>query len=410
MIYPTPQNLLIGVAMLLTGGQVITSVPAFSDRVGNERVMAQAPTFQPVAPPARNIPLPPDRQRQEQQPFPLDHRISALQPSSDKHLWVGSWQGLAKIDPRTGRIYGRVPLPNATIGALAEDRMGRIWIGSAEGLVRVDPHTGKITAQNFALPSNRVLSLLVDRRGYLWVGTDAGLVLVSPDQGLIMTTLRSLPGVSANALSLDAAGNLWVGTLEGLVQVNTANALLMRRIGGLPGTTVQTLATRYQLIQVPNPRAVQKPTQPAVAHRSGNRHQPRQGKPAKPQKPTKPAEQPFITIVKSTLWVGTTSGLVEIDTETGRVLQTPPGIQGRNITSLQMDRTERLWVGSSNGLWRLNVTNGAVEGEVAANLPSRQIVSLAADSGGKLWVGTSEGLAWVSMQTFRVGGHDTFQR
>ena len=379
-------------------------------RTVNQHLLAQAiqptettPKYPPVAPPPRGKPLPDERQQQDQN-VGRDYRISALQPDSDGYLWVGSWQGIAKIDPTTGRILARFSLPNSTIGALAQDKVGRIWVGTYEGLIRLDPRTGEITAQNFFLPSNKVLSLLIDRRGYLWVGTDNGLSLISPDKGLLMTTVKNLPGVSANALSLDAQGNLWVGTLDGLVQVNTASALVMRRVTNLPGTTVQALTTRFETFKVKKP-VPQKPTPRTVAKTPANSR-----KPGRAQKPAKPKPPQFITItiVKSYLWAGTPNGLFELNPLTGQIMLTTTGLQGRSISDLQLDRTDRLWVGTANGLFRVNPLNGAIEGEIAANLPSRRVLSLSPDTGGKLWVGTSEGLAWVSMQTFRTGVHQTF--
>ncbi len=87
---------------------------------------------------------------------------------------------------------------------------------------------------------------------------------------------------------------------------------------------------------------------------------------------------------------------------------TAPKLQGRSITDLQFDRTDRLWVGTLNGLFRVNPVSGAIDGQIAANLPSIRVLSLSVGTAGKLWVGTSEGLAWVSMQTFRTGIHQTF--
>ena len=127
---------------------------------------------------------------------------------------LGGGAGLARVNPETGRILTRVPIPSRTIESLAQDRVGRIWIGTFDGLVRVDPRTDEITAQTFRLPSNRVLALALDGRGFLWAGTDRGLVMLSPDQGLIMTTVQDLPGVSANAMAVDRQNNLWVGTPE----------------------------------------------------------------------------------------------------------------------------------------------------------------------------------------------------
>ena len=200
----------IGLLSLSTVGNAIAS-SGLSGAIAQSTTQ-EPPPYIPVTPPPLAPPLPSQRQSQEARSVGEDYRVSALQPDYQGNLWVGSWQGLAKIDPNTGKILSRIAIPNRTIGALAQDKVGRIWVGTYEGLLRVDPRTNEVTAQNFSLPSNRVLSLLIDQRGYLWVGTDQGLALISPDQGLLMTTLKNLPGVSANALSLDADGQLWVGT------------------------------------------------------------------------------------------------------------------------------------------------------------------------------------------------------
>jgi ligand-binding sensor domain-containing protein len=407
----------IGSTLLLVGlqgfGERFAIAGASPDKSLYRGALAQVkvptetiPKYTPAAPPPLAKPLPHQRQQFEDQGIGRDHRISALQPDSQGNLWVGSWQGLAKIDPNTGQILSRVNLPNTTVGALAQDRVGRIWVGTYEGLVRLDPRTGEITAQNFFLPSNKVLSLLIDRRGYLWVGTDNGLSLISPDQGLLMTTIKNLPGVSANALSLDAQGNLWVGTLDGLVQVNTASALIMKRITDLPGTTVQALTTRFETFKIrkPVPQPKTSPQRSVSKKSPGSRQSATNGKPAKPKKP----QFITITIVKSYLWAGTPNGLFELNPETGKLMLTAPKLQGRSITDLQFDRTDRLWVGTLNGLFRVNPVNGAIDGQIVANLPSIRVLSLSVGTAGKLWVGTSEGLAWVSMQTFHTGIHQTF--
>jgi ligand-binding sensor domain-containing protein len=368
------------------------------------------PFYPPSAPPERRTPLPDQRQQTEEQTIGSDYRISALQPDSQGALWVGSWQGLAKISPSTGVILNRVSLPNVTVGAIAQDKVGRIWVGTYEGLVRLDPKTGAVTAQNFALPSNRVLSLLIDDRGFLWVGTDAGLAMISPDRGLLKTTIKNLPGVSANALTLDKLGNLWVGTLEGLVEVDTAKAVVTRRVTDFPGSVVQTLAAspwgtlwvgtstslleanigiRRELKMVPVAQpTVAKPAKRGVKNRKAV---PTQAAKAKP-----PQMRQQIVFVP--------------DQETRAVkLRTVSQLNGRNITSLEFDQVSSLWVGTTTGLLRINPYNGVSGGEIP-NLPSSRILAIAPDTGGKLWVGTSEGLGWVNTKTFQGHTHQTFQR
>jgi hypothetical protein len=70
-----------------------------------------SPTYVNDPPPPGNKPLPPERLRQEAEPLPADFRVSALQPDFTGDLWVGSWLGLAKINPNTGRLLARLVYP-----------------------------------------------------------------------------------------------------------------------------------------------------------------------------------------------------------------------------------------------------------------------------------------------------------
>lgn len=405
---------------LLRSSIVVLSVWMAAMTGEGDRIQAQvlsqpepAPPYAPTAPPPRRIPLPDVRQELEEASVGADYRVSALQPDLQGALWVGSWQGLAKINAATGRILTRASLPNPSIGAIVQDKNGRIWVGTYEGIVRVDPKTGAITAQNFALPSNRVLSMLIDRRGFLWVGTDAGLAMISPDQGLLMTTIKNLPGVSANALTLDVLGDLWVGTLDGLVQVDTASAFIKRRVGNLPGTSVQALASSpFGTLWIGTPTnlleanvGIQRTiVQEPVATATTTRQTQRTGTQTQRQQVTRnnanqaPARP-----------VPTRQRVVFVASDPGQfTLRTVTQLQGRNVTALSFDRANSIWVGTTAGLLRVNPFNGATGG-VIPNLPSGRVLSLSPDTGGKLWVGTSEGLAWVNTTTFQGYPHQTFR-
>lgn len=90
-------------------------------------------------------------------PIEADYTVGALQRDYTGSLWVGSRQGLSRINPETGRVMATVPVPNLFIDSMAQDKVGRIWLGTPEGLIRVEPRINEVTAQNFRLPSNRVL-------------------------------------------------------------------------------------------------------------------------------------------------------------------------------------------------------------------------------------------------------------
>lgn len=63
-----------------------------------------------------------------------------------------------------------------------------------------------------------------------------------------------------------------------------------------------------------------------------------------------------------------------------------------SITTLLIDRSERLWVGTPNGLWRYHESKWSVFSTVD-NLPSNLITSLALGPAGEIAVGTNNGCA-----------------
>jgi ligand-binding sensor domain-containing protein len=152
---------LVFTAMLLCLNLLVPNTKAQTDRDGlvAQRETDQdvySPTYVDEPPPPLNEPLPSEGLRQDTQRLSPDFRVSALQPDFTGDLWIGSWLGLSRINPNTGKVLARIRLPNYTVGALAQDRVGRIWVGTYEGLLRVDPRSNEVTAQNFTLPSNRV--------------------------------------------------------------------------------------------------------------------------------------------------------------------------------------------------------------------------------------------------------------
>ncbi|NJM98530.1 MAG: hypothetical protein HC800_16425, partial [Phormidesmis sp. RL_2_1] len=57
-------------------------------------------------------------------PIAEDYQVGALQQDYTGSLWVGSRQGLVRIDPETGRILARVAVPNRFIDAMAQGQGG----------------------------------------------------------------------------------------------------------------------------------------------------------------------------------------------------------------------------------------------------------------------------------------------
>ncbi len=120
-------------------------------------------------------------------------RITDLMLAADGTVWVGTNNGLdsfkgtfsgdsgsysiAEEDWRTYGIHDG--LPTDEINALAVDAAGNIWVGTEEGLARINSRGEwefTFTTSNSGLIDNRVKSLFFDEiEGELWIGTFDGL-------------------------------------------------------------------------------------------------------------------------------------------------------------------------------------------------------------------------------------------
>jgi ligand-binding sensor domain-containing protein len=99
-----------------------------------------------------------------------------------------------------------------------------------------------------------------------------------------------------------------------------------------------------------------------------------------------------------TLWIGTTTGLEQIDSagrwRTYRDSNTPESLGASSISSLALSPDDALWVGTTRGLGQLR-KNGDWHAYTRTNasvgLAVDEIMALAVDASGLLWIGTFGG-------------------
>ncbi|MBA7556663.1 hypothetical protein ES705_49379 [subsurface metagenome] len=113
------------------------------------------------------------------------------------------------------------------------------------------------------------------------------------------------------------------------------------------------------------------------------------------------------TIVENSnneLWLGTTNGLFRLnDDEEWEIIKeylfNPEGIHASSITSLCFDRYNHLWVGTrKSGVFLINLENQVriksynVDAASKHNLVSNEIRDIIEDRKGRIWIGTKEGV------------------
>jgi signal transduction histidine kinase/ligand-binding sensor domain-containing protein/DNA-binding response OmpR family regulator len=162
------------------------------------------------------------------------NQISTLLADGE-NLWVGTWNGLCRINARTLEVT-RIDLgAHTVVRVLHKDRDGNVWIGTATALLRHESSGGGFsvfTTYNSKLSHNTIRSIYHDSRGDLWVGTYDRLNKLR--KGTSTFTSFDLKGSYRPALKnnlicdikpLSPANDsiLWVGTETGLCRFNTSN-------------------------------------------------------------------------------------------------------------------------------------------------------------------------------------------
>ncbi|KAB2880762.1 GHKL domain-containing protein [bacterium] len=212
------------------------------------------------------------------------------------------------------------------------------------------------------LSQSVVNTIYQDKKGFLWFGTQDGL---NRFDGYSFVVFKNEPGnvnsISNNtvqALYEDVAGNLWIGTLGGL------NKLSNRKI------------TTY-LNRASDPNSLSNDIITSICGDSAGN-----------------------------IWIGTQDdGLNMFDPKTEKFksykydITKSTGLPNNSVRSVLVDRYQTLWVGTGDGLSKMDLAGGPKEEFVtyknkpgdAGTLSYNGILSLFEDREGQIWIGTVRG-------------------
>jgi signal transduction histidine kinase/ligand-binding sensor domain-containing protein len=310
------------------------------------------------------------------------HQINCLVPDGRKGLWIGTDNGILRWE--RGRVT-RVATQDAGRAralAMVKDRDGNVWVGTSDGLVRIDSHGGVSLEQRES--SSAVTALFEDREGNLWIGTTNG---IERWRDGAFTSFASIDRVMAGGIGpvfSDADNRVWFGPASGGLfwfrdgQVGAAAALghdviysitadakgvlVGRQRGGITrvrtfgGTVLTETFTERDGLAQNQVFAVERTRDGAV-------------------------------------WAGTLSrGASRLKDGTFTTYTTTEGLASNTVTAVLEAADGALWFATPNGAsvkspvgWRRYST--------ADGLPSNDVNTLFEDSAHTLWIGTAAGLA-----------------
>ncbi len=119
-----------------------------------------------------------------------DNRIYALEEDSDGHVWIGTSNGVCRMNLRDGSMQTFTAadgLADVYISRILSDQMGGVWISHKKGLTRVNTTTGVV--KNYSVREGFQGYEFLDGSGFrdpvsgiLYFGGVEGYVAFRPDQ------------------------------------------------------------------------------------------------------------------------------------------------------------------------------------------------------------------------------------
>jgi signal transduction histidine kinase/ligand-binding sensor domain-containing protein/CheY-like chemotaxis protein/AraC-like DNA-binding protein len=166
--------------------------------------------------------------------LPCDE-VQVVYQDREGYIWIGTRFGLFQYDGfqiKSFKNKMKTPdlLTSDFITCLKDDEHN-LWIGTMDGLNRMDKRTGEMKHYHFTdLDNCKILnSILITTEHQVWVGTDGGLYTYDARRDTFFYYHRQHPNVlfhhcSIKSMCEDGKGYIWVGTWDhGLYRYDTKN-------------------------------------------------------------------------------------------------------------------------------------------------------------------------------------------
>lgn len=302
------------------------------------------------------------------------NQVLSIFESRDNEIWVGTEYGLNKLNRLTNSfqqfvINGNNGLVHNTIMDIIEDNSGNLLIATLGGFSVLDRKTNKFTNYKneynvkHSLSNDFVNCLLLDDKNNVWIGTERGGVNFYNTNQNVVEHFEYHPD-NPNSLSYSTVNSVYKN--EGVLWIGTAG-------GGLNKYDTQTGIFRHYLNVPDDPSSI---------------------------------SSDFITTITKDkygrLWIGTWGWGLNILSETGinsdkfirHLAPERAGLTSNFISSVVADVSGNLWIGTLGGLVKYNISEDQYEpfNPVDEKIRISNVGCLLFENETTLWLGTRNGL------------------
>jgi signal transduction histidine kinase/ligand-binding sensor domain-containing protein len=305
---------------------------------------------------------------------------------SDGSLWIGNPTGMFRWQAGVWQRIAEQDTPGSlSVNTLLEDRDGTLWAACDGGLLRIRKKTvGTLRAEGSAT-SGTAYALWRTPEGGAWVGYKGRAVRLTAVDGRLLQTVYLDTDVPVSALLQDAAGRVWLGTLGGglfryqtggltlvsqsdysMPVVHTVHALLedpsLGILVGTPQGLMRIGADGELTVAEVNGTRVAEPVRALsrdadgtlwiCCERTGVLRIGRDGSRRVIGREAGLAGDPRVVYrdSKDNVWIGTTSGLYGVRSETVVSMGRQAGVFDDAVLQIDEDADRRLWLGTTHGL------------------------------------------------------------
>jgi ligand-binding sensor domain-containing protein len=207
--------------------------------------------------------------------------VYAINEDNDGNMWFGTDQGIYKYDPvgKTFKNYNQKDGLNhvdITRKGILVDKLGNIWVGTHGGVYRYDPVADSEGRKSFSffkeLGKLNIAGIMEDKSENLWFATSENGVFRFDGKTITNISEKVALGENyAGGLAQDKAGNMWFTMKNGICKYDGKTLTKYTAKDGLGGTefwgiiieesgiiwvTARGSTTRFNpSIPLPNPKA-----------------------------------------------------------------------------------------------------------------------------------------------------------
>lgn len=312
-------------------------------------------------------------------------------------------------------------LSQSTVFSILQDREGFMWFGTrGGGLNRFDGYNFTVYKNDpnnsNSLSNNEVISLFEDDKGNLWIGTRKGglnrfnKVTETFQQFTQSDNPQSIANNTVNTIYQDTKGNLWVGTNSGIDLYNDG-VFLHNQIPGIRNNSISSIdEDDYGNLYITDKAGL------FIWNKEKGKTQYILNKDMSSDAIRSNYSVPVLVDKANKVWLGSSNGLKVLnendEIETFEEFYNIPNGPKSETRTIHEDINGNIWIGTIHGLYRFDQKTNTLDlfkkdENLPQSLTHNSIYSIYEDHYGAIWIGTWGG--GVSMLSDKLWKFDHFK-